>query len=151
MLYAARKRLMVRKRKLRTWKDRREKRFKEENKVIIEWANYRNPERNNAIYAFTLDISIGGAKVLTDIDFPVDTIFMITLTLSSSRQIVTVAAHVRWVKPVFGGDLYEAGLEFIHERPQTIAALFRHLYGKELPENLAERIVEAENKSAVPV
>jgi Tfp pilus assembly protein PilZ len=139
---------MARKKQLRTWKDRKEKRIEEENKVVIEWANYKNPKTNNAIYAFTQDLSIGGAKILTDINFPIDTIFIITLTLSRTRQIITLPAYVRWVKPVYGGDLYEVGLEFIHELPQTIAGLFKHLFGKDLRPSLAEKIVEAENKAA---
>ena len=87
------------------------------------------------IYAFTQDLSIDGAKILTDINFPVDTIFDITLTLSRSMQIITLAAHVRWVKPVYDEDLFHVGLEFIHERPQTISSLIRHLYGKDLPQD----------------
>ena len=141
---------MARKRGLRTWKDRKEKRFEEENKVVIEWANYKNPKRNNAIYAFTKDLSIEGAKILTEIKFPVETLFMITLTLSRSRQNITLVAQVRWVNPVYGGDLYEVGLQFNHEQPQTISVLFKHLYGKELRLELAEKLVEVENKTANP-
>ncbi len=142
---------MSKRKRKRTWKDRREKRFEEENKVVIEWANYKNPKRNNAIYAFTKDLSIGGSRILTDINFPIDTIFIITLTLSRSRQILTLAAHVKWVKPVYDGDLYEVGLEFIHEQPQTIAGFFKHLYGKDLPENFAAKLIDIENKSAISV
>ena len=141
---------MARKRGLRTWKDRKEKRFEEENKVVIEWANYKNPKRNNAIYAFTKDLSIEGAKILTDIKFPVEALFMITLTLSRSRQIITLVAQVRWVNPVYDGDMYEVGLQFNHEQPQTISGLFKHLYGKELRFELAEKLVEVENKTANP-
>jgi len=142
---------MLKRKSKRTWKDRREKRIEEENKVVIEWANYQNPKRNNAIYAFTQDLSIGGAKILTDINFPVDTIFIITLTLSRSRQIITLAARVKWVKPVYDGDLYEVGLEFIHELPQTIAGLFKHLFGKDLRPSLAEKLLEVESKTDFPV
>ena len=139
---------MGKKKILHTWKERREKRIQEENKIVIEWANYKNPKRNNAIYALTQDLSIDGTNILTDVNFPIDTIIKITLTLSRSRQIITVAAHVKWVNPVYDGDLYEVGLKFIHELPQTIAGMFKHLYGKDLPTNEAAIIVEAENKAA---
>ncbi len=138
----------------RSWKDRREKRIEEENKVVIdwenyeEWVNYKNQKRNNAIYAFTQDLSIEGARILTDINFPIDTVFMITMTLSRSKQILDIKAKVRWVKPVFDGDLFEAGLEFNHEGPITIACLLKHLFGKDLPENLAEKIIKVESKKA---
>ncbi|MCJ7582265.1 MAG: PilZ domain-containing protein, partial [Candidatus Aminicenantes bacterium] len=140
--------MSIRKRK-RTWKDRREKRFEEENKVVIEWANYKDPKRNDAIYAFTMDISIGGSKILTDVNFPVDTLFVITLTLSRSSQIITLPAKVKWVNPVYDGGLYEVGLEFIHEQPQTIAGFFKHLYGKDLPENFAAKLIEIESKTVI--
>ena len=140
--------MSLRKRR-RTWKERREERFEEENKVVIEWANYKNPERNNVIYAFTKDLSIGGSKILTDVNFPVGTLFVITLTLSKSLQIVSLTAKVKWVNPVYDGDLFEVGLEFIHEQPQTIAAFFKHLYGKELPPNFATKLVALENNNAI--
>ncbi|MFC2161899.1 PilZ domain-containing protein [Acidobacteriota bacterium] len=122
---------------VRAWKDRRDKRFIEENKAIIEWAQYKDPEHGNKIYAFTQDLSIGGTKILTDVSFPIDTVFMITLTLSRSRQIIKVAANVRWVKPVINEDLYEIGLEFIHDFNQSVTGLMKHLFGKEFPQDLA--------------
>ncbi len=141
---------MSKRKEKRIWKDRREKRFEEENKVVIEWENYKDPRRNDAIYAFTQDLSIEGAKILTDINFPIDTVFRITLTLSRSKQIVTIKAKVRWVKPVFDGDLFEVGMEFIHEQPPTIACLLKHLFGKDFPTNLSEKIIKAEDKTAKP-
>ncbi len=141
---------MAKKRSKRTWKDRKDKRIIEENKAVIEWANYKDRSRKNAIYAFTKDLSIGGAKILTDVKFPVDTIFVITLTLSRSRQILSLPAHVKWVNPVYDGDLYEAGLEFVHEQPQAMAGLFKHLFGKEIRPALAEKLVEVEARSNRP-
>ncbi len=139
---------MLNKNEKRIWKNRKEKRFEEENKVVIEWESYKNQKRNNAIYAFTGDLSVGGTRILTDINFPIDTVFMITMTLSRSKQILEIKAKVRWVKPVFDGDLFEAGLEFNHEGPITIACLLKHLFGKDLPANFAEKIINEENKKA---
>lgn len=112
---------------------RRDKRFEEENKVVIECKNYQDPDKMNSIVAFTKDISIGGSMILTDIFFPVDTTFKVTLTLSRSRQIVHMDAQVKWIRSVYEGDLFEMGVEFVHETPQTIANLFKHLYGKGVP------------------
>ncbi|MFC2168377.1 PilZ domain-containing protein [Acidobacteriota bacterium] len=137
--------------KKRTWKERKEERFEEENKVVIEWADYKEQQINNTIYAFTKDLSISGAKILTDVNFPMNTQFIITLTLSRSKQIISLSAKVKWVKPVYDGDLYEVGLELIHESPQTIAGFFKHLYGKEIPPNFAAKILEIEKEPAVLV
>lgn len=139
-----RNKFLATKKEVRAWKERREERFKEENKVVIEWLQHIDTKRNNAIYAFTLDLSVRGAKILTDIKFPVDTIFMINLTLSRSRQIIKVAANVKRVNPVYDGDLYEVGLELIHELPQTISSLIRHLYGKDFPKDVALEMTEAQ-------
>jgi c-di-GMP-binding flagellar brake protein YcgR len=114
---------------------RRDKRFDEENKVVIECKNYVEPDQVNSVLAFTKDISIGGCRILTDIFFPVDSQMKITLTLSRSRQIVKLSAHVKWIKSVYDGDLFEMGVEFVHDTPQTIANLFKHLYGKGVPPN----------------
>lgn len=139
---------MSKKKEKRIWIDRKEKRFEEENKVVIEWEKYNDPRRNHAIYAFTQNLSIEGARILTDINFPIDTVFRITLTLSRSKQIVNIKAKVIWVNPVFDGDLFEVGMEFIHEQPRTITCLLKHLFGKDLPTNLAAKIIKAENKTA---
>ena len=71
------------------------------------------------------------------------------MTLSRSKQILTLPAKVNWVKPVYDGDLYETGLDFIHEQPQTIAGFFKHLYGKSLPPNIAAKLVEIDNKTEI--
>ena len=138
------KKKIASKKEVRAWKNRRELRFDEENKVVIEWAQHKDPRHSNKILAFTQDLSIGGAKILTDINFPVDTIFMINLTLSRSRQNVRVAAKVRWATPFIDGDLYEVGLELIHDFSDTVSCLMRHLFGKDFPQDVALEMNEEE-------
>ncbi|MFC2168358.1 PilZ domain-containing protein [Acidobacteriota bacterium] len=142
----AKKKIATKKEK-RAWEERRDKRFEEENKVIIEWDQYRNPKRSNAIYAFTKDIALAGAKILTDINFPLDTLLTINLTLSRSKKVIKVAANVKWVKPVFNGDLYEVGLEFIHDYPQTLSILIRHLFGEEFPQDVSLEMSKAQSRT----
>ena len=132
------------KKELRAWKSRRELRFNEENKVVIEWAQHKDLRHSNKILAFTQDLSVGGAKILTDINFPVGTIFMINLTLSRSRQNIRVAANVRWTAPVFDGKLYEIGLQLIHDFPDTVSCLIRHLFGHDIPKDVALEMNEKE-------
>ena len=64
---------------------RRDKRFEEENKVVIECKNYQDPDKMNSVLAFTKDISIGGAMILTDIFF--------LFHNSSGKKIVEVLAY----------------------------------------------------------
>ncbi|MCJ7583135.1 MAG: PilZ domain-containing protein [Candidatus Aminicenantes bacterium] len=138
------------KKEVLAWKDRRGVRFIEKNKAVIEWAQHKDPKRNNKIYARTQDLSIGGAKILTDINFPVDTVFMITLTLTRSRKIIKVAAMVRWVNPVNGGDSYEVGLKFGHYSPNYTSVLIRHLFGKDYPQDVALEMAQEERNSVQP-
>ncbi|MFC2168180.1 PilZ domain-containing protein [Acidobacteriota bacterium] len=128
------------------WKERREKRFKEENKVVIEWNKHMDPKTNGKIYAFTQDLSVGGTKILTNINFPLNTTFTTTLTLSRSKQNIRVSAKVKFVNPVIGQDLYEVGLEFIHDFPQTVSSLFRHLYGHTQSSKIPLESAEEQNR-----
>ncbi|MCJ7582534.1 MAG: PilZ domain-containing protein [Candidatus Aminicenantes bacterium] len=132
---------------VRAWEKRREKRFEEENEVVIEWREYKDPKRNDKIYAFTQNLAIGGTQILTDINFPINTTFMITLKLSRSKQNIKVGSTVRWVKPVISQDLYEVGLELSHDFPQTVSSLIRHLFGHDIPKDVALETSKAENRA----
>ena len=111
---------------------RKEKRFNEENRVIIEYfPEGVEPGQVKTINALTQDLSIGGAKILTDKFFPTGSILNITLTLSKSKQIVKLQGEVKWVRSLYDDELYEIGIEFLHDISKTVLALIGHLYGKE--------------------
>ncbi len=111
---------------------RKEKRFNEENRVIIEYfPEGVGPGKTKTINALTQDLSIGGAKILTDNFFPTGSILNITLTLSKSKQIVKLQGEVKWVMSLYDDELYELGIEFLHDISKTVLALIEHLYSKE--------------------
>jgi len=109
---------------------RREKRVKEENRVLIEASPPGAPDRSLAINAFTRDISVTGARIWTDLLFPPGSKLNLTLHLSQSRQIVRIRGSVRWERECPGG-LYEIGVKFHHGIPDTIMALINHFYRRE--------------------
>ena len=109
---------------------RREKRKTEEDRVIIEYFPERHAKERQKHSALTQDLSIGGARILTDLFFPIGTPFQITLTLSRSRQKLRVHGVVRWVRDNSGDDLYEIGVEFLHDVSKTVLSLISHLYGQ---------------------
>jgi len=110
---------------------RKERRIREENRVIIEVPGKWGPEGGPEINALTQDISLGGARILMmDEFFPVGSFLKMTLYLSRSRQIVKVHAKVRWARTI-ENSFYEMGVEFDHGIPASVMALINHLYRKE--------------------
>jgi c-di-GMP-binding flagellar brake protein YcgR len=110
---------------------RKERRIREENRVVIEvpgkWGQAGGPEIN----ALTQDISLGGARILMmDEFFPVGSFLKMTLYLSRSKQIIKVHSKVRWARTIENG-FYEMGVEFEHGIPASVMALINHLYKKD--------------------
>jgi c-di-GMP-binding flagellar brake protein YcgR len=114
-----------------TTENRKERRIREENRVIIEVPGKWGPEGGPEINALTQDISLGGARILMmDEFFPVGSFLKMTLYLSRSKQIVKVHAKVRWARTI-ENSFYEMGVEFEHGLPASVMALINHLYRKE--------------------
>jgi len=111
--------------------NRKDKRIVEENRVAIELPGPSPSAEPRIINALTKDISLGGARIVTDRTFEVGASLRMTLYLSKSKQIVKVRADVRWIRMVEDG-LYEMGVEFEHGIPTGVLVLINHLYGKGL-------------------
>ena len=110
---------------------RKERRIREENRVIIEAPGKVGSPGGLEINGLTQDISLGGARILMmDQSFPVGSPLKMTLYLSKSRQIVKVHAQVRWARTIENG-FYEMGVEFEHGIPASVMALINHLYKKD--------------------
>jgi c-di-GMP-binding flagellar brake protein YcgR len=110
---------------------RKERRIREENRVIIEVPGKWGPSGGPEINGLTQDISLGGARILMmDEFFPVGSLLKMTLYLSKSRQIVKVHAQVKWARMIENG-FYEMGVEFEHGIPASVMALINHLYKKD--------------------
>lgn len=104
--------------------NRKDQRIKEEKKVVIEfYPEGKDSRPKNVTYALTRDVSEGGVRLLADRYFPVGTLLKITLSLSRTRQIVNIAAKVKWVTNFHTSDLYEMGIEYVHEIPESIKTL----------------------------
>ena len=109
---------------------RRDKRIKEENRVVIEVFPSRGKGEGLAINAFTKDISLTGARIWTDRLFPLHSKLNLTLYLSRSKQVVRIRGTVKWEKECYDG-LHEIGVHFQQGIPDVIMALINHLYGRE--------------------
>lgn len=109
--------------------NRKDKRIAEENRVAIELPGPSPSDEPRVVNALTKDISLGGARLVTDRFFEVGTSLRMTLYLSKSKQIVKARADVRWNRMVEDG-IYEMGVEFEHGIPTGVLVLINHLYGK---------------------
>ena len=127
---------------------RKDQRIREEKKVVIEFYPRGNDSHpKNVTYALTRDVSEGGVRVLTDRYFPVGTLLKITLSLSRSRQIVNVVAKVKWVKNFHTSDLFEMGIEYVHEIPESVLSMIKITRKKRLrpsppPKNCRKTIIQ---------
>jgi Tfp pilus assembly protein PilZ len=108
---------------------RKDSRENEENKVVIEFVtSFGDSVSTSEIYALTKDISVGGARIVTDWFFPIGTYFKVNLALSKSKQVIHVDGRVRWVKHLDETEeLFEVGVEFKHDIPETMLALISHI------------------------
>ncbi|NLH76630.1 MAG: PilZ domain-containing protein [Acidobacteria bacterium] len=109
--------------------NRKDKRIAEENRVVIELPGPSPADDPRLVNALTKDISLGGARVVTDHLFEVGASLRMTLYLSKSKQIVKARGDVRWNRMIEPG-LYEMGVEFEHGIPTGVLVLINHLYGK---------------------
>ena len=110
---------------------RREKRIKEENKLICEIISCDNSLRHKKIfYTLTKDISLGGVNIRTDTFLPIDTVVKMELSVPKMKKIVCVKGKVKWAKSLYGNEVFEIGLEFEDTPPDIITSLIGHLYSK---------------------
>lgn len=114
---------------------RRDPRVTEENKVVLTPLTNGKGSPKGTYYSLTKDISVGGIRIMTDAPLAVDSRVRVEITLAKSRMRVQAVARVRWVKELFGKDVYETGLEFIEVNPDVEMALMDHMYGKVKPQD----------------
>jgi len=82
-----------------------------------------------SIYALTKDISMSGVKIQTDADLPINSLLRIEMALAKSHRLVSVIGKVKWIKQLYGNEVFEMGVEFVDTPPDRVMALLEHLYG----------------------
>jgi c-di-GMP-binding flagellar brake protein YcgR len=110
---------------------RRESRIKGEDKVLIELlTNGQTPDETSIINALTKDISPGGVRIMTNVNLPVKTLLKMEIVLSQLRRRLHANGVVRWIRNVYGEDLFEMGIEFKYISPEDRMLLLEHTYRK---------------------
>jgi hypothetical protein len=109
---------------------RKDRRIKEENRVVIEIASADAQAGSFTANAFTMDLSLTGARIWTDRLYPLNSKLKLTLYLSRSKKIIRIYSTVRWMKGSVEG-LYEMGVQFQPGIPDAVMALINHIYGRD--------------------
>jgi uncharacterized protein (TIGR02266 family) len=65
-----------------------------------------------AITAFTRNIGVGGAFIVTDAPEPVGRALLLSLRMPTSQRAIEIAAEVRWVAPAAGAGDCGMGVKF---------------------------------------
>ena len=109
---------------------RRDVRIVEENKVAVSLMTGEvRPGLPTVFHSLTRDISMGGVRIMTVAPLEVGTRVHLEITLSRSRRRIRAVAEVRWVRDLYGREVFEAGLQFVGLDPDAEFALMDHIFG----------------------
>lgn len=109
---------------------RRDIRLIEENKVVVSLMT--GEVRTGvpvAYHGLTRDISMGGIRLMTSAPLEPGARVRVDITLGRSRKRVRAVAEVRWLRDLYGGEVFEAGLQFVGLDPDDEFALMDHIFG----------------------
>jgi len=81
------------------------------------------PQKKKIARTLTKNISLEGAMIHSDVFLPVGEMLTLDLFLNGYSEAVTVVGQVRWVKNMFGDELFAVGLEFVDIPPGGRMAL----------------------------
>jgi Tfp pilus assembly protein PilZ len=110
---------------------RKDKRFEEQNNVLIRDSFLAPaPAAGFVINAHTHDLSMSGARICSQQEFPVGYVIRIVIDLKRTHQSLNIEGEVVWLRECKGGRHFDLGVRFIHNISDTVVALIKHLYGK---------------------
>lgn len=108
---------------------RKDRRFKQWNKAVIKAGpNGPNSHGPVEINAITYDLSLGGVRIHSAERFEEGTVLRLQIELVRSRETLSVAGRVKWVKRDEAENVFEMGVEFDHDTSQTIMSLMKNLH-----------------------
>jgi c-di-GMP-binding flagellar brake protein YcgR len=109
---------------------RRDVRLVEENKVVVSpMTGEVRPGLSGLYYSLTRDISMGGVRLMTAAPLEPGSQVRVEITLGRSRKRIKAVAEVRWVRDLYGSEVFEAGLQFVGLEPDDELALMDHIFG----------------------
>jgi hypothetical protein len=97
---------------------RKEKRLKDKNEIAVTIVDdEKKPVQGEMFNNHSIDISVSGAKIQSNIFLPVDTLITIKMKLKNLGKMILIG-KVKWTDVIFNDKLYEAGVEFLEKPPE---------------------------------
>jgi hypothetical protein len=107
---------------------RKEERLKDENEIAVTLVDdEKNPVQGKNFNNHSMDISVSGAKIKSNILLPVGSLIMIKMKLKNMGKMITTIGKVKWTKGVFKDKSYEAGVKFIDTPIESIFKLEEYI------------------------
>lgn len=113
-------------------KNRKDKMFAESHSILVKdrWAQ-KDPAYRG-INAQTYDLSVSGARIRSEQEFPAGYVVRIVIDLDKAGEPLEVDGEVVWARKSQDRSDCEMGVEFLHRIPATVVSLIRHFYGKKV-------------------
>lgn len=75
----------------------------------------------------TQDLSLGGARFISDNFIPIHAILKLEIKLMDTPRMINAVARVAWIREIFDDENFEVGLEFIDVDKEDLRFLNEHL------------------------
>jgi hypothetical protein len=110
---------------------RKEKRFIEQDDVLIKDEGLiLDKTTDGLIFGLTRDLSLSGARIISDQVFPVGSFWRMLISLRKTNEFLRLDGRVVWIKKSKNAECFHIGVEFHHCYPDTVRMLLKHLYGQ---------------------
>ena len=75
----------------------------------------------------TQDLSLGGARFISDNFIPIHAILKLEIKLMDTPKMINAVARVVWIREIFDDENFEVGVEFMDISTEDLAFLNEHL------------------------
>jgi hypothetical protein len=107
---------------------RRAQRLKEKAEVTLSLLSPDDPLTSCKItHHLTKDISYSGMRVQSNTFIPMSSMVKIELAIGEPARQIAALGRVRWVKCLYGNELFEIGIEFVDTSRDIIRLLKSHI------------------------
>jgi len=93
---------------------RKARRLNDESEIAVTIVDdEKNSFKEKRFNSQSMNISVSGAKIKSNIPLPVNTLIMIKMKLKTLGKMINTLGKVKWTKGILENKSYEAGVEFV--------------------------------------
>ena len=94
---------------------RKVKRLKDEKELAVTLVySEKNPFKENNFLSRSIEISVSGTRIQSQIFLPLDAMILIKMTLKTLDDAIACIGKVKWIKMINENKPYEVGVEFLN-------------------------------------